>query len=501
MAATSRLARRTLLIGVAGSAASALLAACGGSPAAETPRAAVSTAAPAATTTGAATGAPAVAATAASGSVAASSPAVPAAGGAFVPTPGKPYNGTKLNYLICCPTAGQFAALAKRTPAEFTPQTGIEVTWDTGPYNAFQQKLLAEGVAGTGAYDNVAWVDSWGAGVKPYLLPLNDRLAKAGISMDDFAPAYVKASSSDDGKTVYGIPLRGHAQMLFYRKDVFDKAGVKPPATYQELVTVGQAIKEKGGGIQPMVVQYAANAGQNVFAWLSLLWGNGGDVFDANWKPVFNSPQGVEATQFYVDLLRTYNLTAPASTTWAEADAVTEFSQGRAAMFVGWSWIYSSFTNKANPPEVVNNVGFVPAPGWQGKPAVTYAQIWPTGILKSSKKQEAAFEYLRWLTSVPVEKEVALDKSDPKTDNIVVVHNTNLKDPEINKTTNGLQNEMLKVLQTARTEPLIPEWPQVESIIETAINDMASGKPVPATLDKAQKDVNDVLVKSGRLKS
>lgn len=477
---------------------SMLVTACGGeattAPAAPT---AAATAAGAA-----ATAPPAAAATTAGAQPTAAMMGQTAGGsGAFVPTAGMPYKGTKLNFLICCPTAGQFAALTLRTKSEFTAQTGIEVTWDSGPYGAFQQKLLAEGVSGSSTYDNVAWVDSWGAGVKPYLLPLNDRLQKSGMTMDDYAPAYVKASSSDDGKTVYGVPLRGHAQMLYYRKDVFDKLGLKPPTTYQELVTAGQTIKEKGGGIQPMAVQYAVNAGQNVFAWLSLLWGNGGDIFDANYKAIFNNPKGVEATQFYADLLRKHNLTPPASVMWAEADATTEFQQGRAAMFVGWSWLYSTFTDKAAPPEVAMNVGAVPAPAWAGgSAAATYAQIWPTGIFKNSKNPDAAFEYLRWLTSAQVEKSVALDKSDPKTANIVVVRNSNLKDPEINKTTNGLQLQMVKVLETARTEPLIPEWPQVESILEIALNEVANGKPAQATMDKAAKDVNDVLVKSGRAK-
>ncbi len=474
---------------------SVLMVGCGGSATSPTATGAA---------TQAATKAPAAQATTGGSptTAAASSQASASGGGAFVPTAGKPYNGTKLNFLICCPTAGQFLALTNRTKTEFTSQTGIEVTWDAGPYNAFQQKLLAEGVSGTGAYDNVAWVDSWGTGVKPYLLPLNDRLAKANMDLKDFPDAYVKASSSDDGKTIYGVPLRGHAQVLYYRKDIFAKLGLQPPTTWQEIAAAGKTIKEKGGGIQPMSVNYGINAGQNVFAWLNHLWGNGGDVFDASGKPIFNTPQGVEATQAYVDLLRKDQLTAPASTTWGEADANVEFQKGRSAMFVGWSWIYSNFTDPINAaPELKDNVGVVAAPAWAGKAPVSYAQIWPVGIFKSSKHQDASFEYLRWLTSVPVEKEVALDKSDPKTNNVVVVHYTNLRDPQINAAWGGLHTVMAKSLETARTEPLIPEWPQVESILEIAINEMAGGKPVQATLDKAQKDVNDVLVKSGRLKA
>ena len=42
-------------------------------------------------------------------------------------------------------------------------------------------------------------------------------------------------------------------------------------------------------------------AGQNLFAGMAILWSNGGDFFDAGWKPIFNSEAVDEATQRYVD--------------------------------------------------------------------------------------------------------------------------------------------------------------------------------------------------------
>ena len=48
-------------------------------------------------------------------------------------TPGKPYDGTELNFLICCATAPQFAALNARS-AEFTEMTGITVNWGDAPF-------------------------------------------------------------------------------------------------------------------------------------------------------------------------------------------------------------------------------------------------------------------------------------------------------------------------------------------------------------------------------
>lgn len=483
--------------------ATLVLTACGDTATTVPATTAATTAAAVATTvaSGAATtaagGAATTAAAAAVGTVSAEVSTNPADYGL---KPNKPYNGTKLNFLICCNTASQFASLIDKTQKEFTAMTGIAVTWDNVPYNGFQQKLLTEAVSGTGGFDNVAWVDSWGPGIKQFLVPLNDRVKAANINTDDFAPAHIKAASSDDGKTLYGIPFRGHAQVLFYRKDIFQKLGLQPPTTWQELDKVSQTLKEKNPATSPISAHYGINAGQNIFLWLNHLWGNGGDVFDQGNKPVFNSPAAVEATTAYLDLLKK-GYSSANSVTFNEGEAGTQFSSGKAAMFAAWSWYYGNFTNPKNvAPEVLNNIGVVPAPSWTGKPPITYSQIWPVGISKFSKNQDAAWEYLQWLTSARIEKRVALDKSKPEFDNVVTVHNSNLQDADVNKVHQGLQNTMFSVLKTARTQPLLPEWPQIESILEVAINNMASGKPVQATLDQAQKDVDAIMKKGGYYK-
>ena len=406
----------------------------------------------------------------------------------------KPYNGTKINFLICCSSVGQFAALIKRTNEEFTPMTGIEVTWDNTPYGSFQEKLQTEGATGTGAYDVVAWVDSWGHGIKPYLVPLDDKIKEAGIDVADYPKAYMDASSGDDG-TIYGLPFRGHAQVLFYRKDVFSQLGLEAPKTWAEVATAAQAVREKTQ-LDPIAMYYKVGSGQNLFIWLNMLWGSGGDIFDANKRPIFNNEVGLKATQQYVDYARN-NLTNPAALTYDEGGATEEMTKGGAAMFVGWSWIYENFTNpEIAAPDVLNNVGVVPAPT-NGADPVSYGYIWPVGILQTSKQQDAAWEYLKWLTNAKVEKAVATDKSDPATSNIVAVHLSNLNDPEVNATTNGLHQVMGTMLQTARTQPLLPEWPEIQTVIETALNEAASGADVKATLDKAQADVDEIMKRGG----
>ena len=409
---------------------------------------------------------------------------------------GKPYDGTELNFLICCTAAAQFASLIEQTQQEFTPLTGITVTWSGTPFGSFKDKLLTEASSNTGNFDLVAWVDSWGAQLEPFVLPLNDRIAEANVSLDDFPEAYLEAGRLGTEDTVYGLPLRGHAFMLFYRTDVFDELGLEVPTTWQEVYQAAQTVEEQTD-LDGVSLYYGVGTGQNLFAWLSMLWGAGGDIFDENYRPVFNNETGVEVTEFYASFLQD-GLAPPDAIAADEALAVLVMSQGNAAMIPGWSWLYEGFVNpESASEEVANNFSFVAAPGWQGGEAVSYGYIWPAGILESSRNQDAAWEYLKWLTSTEVGQQVVLDKSVPELSTVVATRFSALTAPEVNETTGGLQNAMAEALRGARTQPLIPEWLDVQSVLEAAINEIAGGADVQQTLDFAAQDIEDIMSRAG----
>ncbi len=419
--------------------------------------------------------------------------------------PGKPYDGTELRLLICCPTAGQFAQMGALTGegSAFEELTGISVTWDAGPYGAFQERLLVEASSGTGDFDAMAWVDSWGHAIKPFLLPLNDLIERDGIDMSDFPQVYLTAASGSEAGTeenVYGIPFRGHPFLLYYRSDVFEELGLDVPTNWQEIVEAGQVIKEETD-LDPISMYYGAGgAGQNLFIWLSHLWGSGGDVFDAEYRPSFNDETGVAATEAYVDILCDTELTSPSSITYNEGDAAIEMHQGRAAMFVNWWWRWSEFQNpNTTIPEVMGKVAFAPAPGWEGGDAATYGHIWPVGISQFSQNQEAAWEFIKFITNPEIEKQVALNKSNPTLANNVVVHFSNMRDAEVNEANGGVPEVGAEVLENARTQPLVSNWNEVQSILEIGINDMATNcdTDVQERLNQMAEEVEAAMERAG----
>lgn len=413
--------------------------------------------------------------------------------------PGKPYDGTELNFLICCNTAAQFHALDVLSNSEFYDLTGIKVAWGDVPYGAFQEKLVTEATSASDEYDLFAFTDAWGAGLKPYMVPIDDFVAENNIDLSDYPSAYIEASKGLDGK-LYGLPLRGHPFMFFYRTDIYEELGLEVPTTWEELEANSQAIKDAGYGddFYPLSVYYGINAGQNTFWWEALLWSNGGDLFDENWKPIFNNEAGLEATERYIGWLKD-GLTGPGGVAYNEQEGLLEFQQGRAAQFMGWWWMYSRMKNCELSPDVCENVGFATAPAWEGKGQPrTYGHVWPMGVNKYSKNQEAAFEFLKWISSADVQKRVIMDKSSPEVSTNVATRLSVLNDPEVNAVNDGLPAVGAAILADARTNPIIPEWLEILSVLEIGINDMAAGgADVSTTLDQMASDVEAIMDRGG----
>ena len=412
-------------------------------------------------------------------------------------TPGKPYEGTELNFLICCATAPQFANLNQRSQEEFFELTGIKVTWGDAPFAEFQSKIIAEATAGSSAFDVFAYVDAWGPSIQQYLEPLDGYIERDGWDLENYPGAYLRAGEGFSNGVRYGLPFRGHPFMFFYRQDVFDELGLEAPTTWEELEAAAEVIKAETD-LDPISAYYGINAGQNLFMWESFLWSNGGDILDENYEPIFNSPEGVEATQRYIDLLNN-ELTGPGSVAFNEQEANAEYNQGRAAMFIGWWWMYSRMTNcETNPAEVCENSAFAPTPGWEGKDAASYGHIWQVSINQFGRNKEAAWEFMKWMLNEEIEKAVVLDDSDPSVDTNVAVRLSVLDDDEVNEAHGGLQRVGAKVLESARTQVMLPEWPEMLSILEVAINDMAAnGTDVQETLDQAADDIRDIMERGG----
>ena len=407
---------------------------------------------------------------------------------------GKPYAGTTLNILSV--VTPQFEGLMLRD-GEFTELTGIETEWTFIPFTSLQEKVSSVGVAADGGFDVVNYLDSWGPPNSHWLVPIDDLMAEDGISMERYPAAFAK-SAQFEGKTI-GFPLRAHAQLMFYRKDVLAEIGMEPPRTWDDVVAVADAIRAKGLDIEPLAL-YFHNDGnrQNLFIWLNFLWAAGADVFDENTCPVWASEEGLAATEDYIALHTVRKATNASSISFVEQDARQSFQQGKSAMIPVWWWAYSPFINPKASVLEKEQVGFAGMPSYRGR-TVTYAISMPFSISKYSKNQGAAWEFMKWLSNPALEKKNATERevASKTIINNVVTHAANLQDADVNAANDMIQQAAWESLKESDIMPQIAEWPEIGDILSAAITKAAAGGDTRELMREAAEQSEKTLKRAG----
>lgn len=403
---------------------------------------------------------------------------------AWTPTEGKPYDGQVVKVLAV--KSSQFEAHEARV-AEFEEATGIDVQVDYVPFPNMKEALAAEMIGG-GDYDVVSIMDQWVQSLSNLVQPIDEAIAAQGKDLSNYPPAHMRHGMID-GKLV-GIPLRGHVQLLFYRDDVFKEAGVEVPNTWEDVVSASKTIQEKTD-FSGIALPYGKLNGQNLMVWINLLWGNGGQMFDAEGKPAFATPEGAAATKQYIDMLLVDEIAPAGSAVFVEQDAVNSFKQGNSAMLPLWWWVRSQLTDPEQSKVLPEQLGFTSLPSVGDAPKTTFTNTWIFGVTQGSDTPEAAVEYLGWLTDPDLERDVLLDESISE---VVAVQFSNLRDPEVNARWGGMHQAAADALATAEGMAFDENWPRIAEIMETAISSLASQEEtdVMAALQKAADEIASI---------
>jgi len=243
------------------------------------------------------------------------------------------------------------------------------------------------------------WVTEFGeAG---WLMPLNDLMTpemKEKLSKEHL-DAY-----SYKGK-ILGIPFWGSLGGLYYRKDLLDEYGFKPPETYDDLVTICETILPD----HPEMIGFAWQGLKDealVCNFSEFFIGFGGRYLDEEGKCALNSPEGVAALKYMVDLIET-GISPREVTTWKEAECEIPFAEGKAIFARAWQST-AHWLDDPKRSKVVGKWGLIPNPAQPGGKHASVTGGFAFGINKFTDVPEEAWKVLEVIGSYEVQKAFAM---------------------------------------------------------------------------------------------
>jgi multiple sugar transport system substrate-binding protein len=327
--------------------------------------------------------------------MAAAAGAAAAGGGraAWAATGAKPFAGVSLNGAMFEHT---FSAVVKEMVPEFEQQTGMKVNLDLQAFPVYNQRADLELSTRGSAYDflNITfiycgrWIGAgWFTNLEEFIRDPNRTPPDWGA--DDFLGGAVSVFKNSRGDR-FGFPWLGEAQvMTVARPDLIRQAGLKLPENYDELTQVLAAVNDKDS------VKAFVSHKTHHWMWIHFLQGFGGNVFKdppENLTPTLDTPQAIQAAEFYGNILRTYCPEGVLS--YTDDQMVTAQVQGRANI----SMHTMSWTMPVADPaksQVADKVVFAMVPaGPRGLyPGVGSHAL---GIPVGSRKKEAAWEFIKW---------------------------------------------------------------------------------------------------------
>ncbi|MDY0871002.1 extracellular solute-binding protein [Dongia rigui] len=300
----------------------------------------------------------------------------------------------------------------------------------------------------------------------------------SGILSDDLKKDLPTTSIfTYDGKLI-GVPYNNDFRVLIYNKGHLAKAGIgEAPKTPDELLADAKAVKEKAGVAYPIGLPLSATEG-SATAWYLLTKAFGGELFDAEFKPLFVDPgsAGYKAMAFEISALKD-GLIDPASTSLKDVEIQELFKAGKITFDVaGWAGNLAVYTD-ATKSQVADDTAAALVPNVDGK-SRTIGLPGALGVPVSAKDKETAHAFINWM----------LDP-DTMVDNYVKLGNLPTRISvldKLNKEGKLKQGDVL-IAQAAVVEPLFvggaPGWyPEFSAAVATNLNAAAKGE---VTVDQA----------------
>jgi len=317
------------------------------------------------------------------------------------------------------------------------------------------------------------------------LLDLDPLIAEdAEFDLEDFYPELVELCRYGGG--LYSLPRYTSVYVLFYNKDLFDRAGIGYPDdtwTWDDYLAAARKLTVRSGDPQERrfgcVIDFW---GARIYPWV---WAAGGQILDeAGKRCLLDQAEAQEALQFLVDLRHKWNVCPP--TTMAERrQNIAMFTNGQVGMFQTGAWDIQQM-------QEARALRWDIAPLPKRKQHATLLGMENYAIASGTEHPQEAWELFKFLLGRKAQETMGREmEKQPSRQSVA-------NGPYLAQDVGYSRRAFVDALEYAEQAPNIAEWDRVSHFIQEQLDLIWIGRTsVEEGTRKAARQVTEALQEGG----
>jgi trehalose/maltose transport system substrate-binding protein len=392
--------------------------------------------------------------------------------------------GTQMNIVLGADGPG--APMDQLLVDTFNEITGAEAVYVKGAESAtdrltfYLQTMAAQSPDIDSAMIDVIWPGIMAA----HAVDLSDTIGDY-----DYFPRIIENNTVDDA--LIGIPWFTDAGVFYYRQDLLEKYGFEAePQTWDELEEQAQTIMEGEIGANPAFTGFVWQG--NAYEGLTcngLEWQfsqDGGRIIEPDGTVTINNPEAIASFERAAGWVG--GISPEAVTGYMEQDARGVFQGGNAAFMRNWPGDYATMSDPGTAVAGLFGVGQLPA-GAGGTRAATLGG-WQMWVSAYSENQDAAKEWARFATSLPIQKTRAIERANSPTISSLY------SDPDVLAAQPYYENLGVVLQEGSIARPSTPSadlYNDVSIAYFTALNEILLGGDAASLVEDLQAELEDIM--------
>jgi len=285
----------------------------------------------------------------------------------------------------------------------FMKESGIKLDFEFLPQNKILSKILDTIDNPKEIFDMYMYDIPWLSYMiqNSLLADISDFILRSNFNRSLLFEENLKNCRHEDG--YYGMPIIGGSQIMFYRKDLFEKREIikdfkknfqlslRPPKTWTEFNGISRFFTREYNpqSLTAFGTSFAGITDEELAPEILIrLWAYGGALWDSYNRPCLNTPQNAKAFESILETLH-YTENAPFETSINHT--VDDFCNGKTAMLITYTE-YAAKISQSIHNNIIGHVGYELIPG--KRPA---SIGWNLGLNPTSPHADLAYRYFNWL--------------------------------------------------------------------------------------------------------